>query len=94
MSVANVDVVFCLNDVGLMKFTIAEKIPLLFITGIGLFELFYRHNFTDGFLALGIALGLLIYDFFERAYVIKSEKGPKSFEVLLTVGNYSCRKRF
>jgi hypothetical protein len=33
---------------------------------IGLFELYYRHNLTDGYLALGMALILFIYQTFQK----------------------------
>lgn len=48
------------------NFTITDTLALLFITGIGFFELFYRRNFTDGFLALGMALLLFIYQIFRK----------------------------
>ncbi len=48
------------------KFTTSDVLALLFITGIGFFELFYRKNLTDGYLALGMALSLFIYEIFQK----------------------------
>jgi hypothetical protein len=43
------------------NFKSSDIVSLLFIAGIGCFELFYRKNFTDGYLALGMVLILLTY---------------------------------
>lgn len=48
------------------KFTNSDILALLFIVGIGLFELFYRKNLTDGYLALGMALSLFIYQLLQK----------------------------
>lgn len=48
------------------SFTGSDILALLFITGIGCFELFYRKNLTDGYLALGMALSLFIYQIFQK----------------------------
>lgn len=42
----------------------SNVLALLFIFTIGLFELLYRNNITDGYLALGMALFLFIYQIF------------------------------
>lgn len=49
------------------NFTSSDILALLFITGIGFFELFYRKNLTDGFLALGMSLSLFVYQIFQKA---------------------------
>lgn len=52
---------------GLMKrFDLLHFLSLSFIIGIGLFELFYRHNFLDGYLALGMSLFCLFIFFLLR----------------------------
>lgn len=48
------------------KFTNSDILALLFISGIGLFELFYRKNLTDGYLTLGMALALFSYHLFQK----------------------------
>lgn len=47
-------------------FQISDIISLSIIVIIGLFELFYRHNWIDGYLALGIALGLFFYHIYKK----------------------------
>jgi len=49
------------------KFTSSDILALLFIAAIGFFELFYRKNFIDGYLALGMALALFIYQIFQKS---------------------------
>ena len=49
------------------KFTSSDIIALLFIIAIGSFELFHRKNLTDGYLALGMALALFIYQIFQKS---------------------------
>lgn len=48
------------------KFTSSDAIALLFIIAIGCFELFYRKNLTDGYLAIGMALLLFFYQIFQK----------------------------
>jgi hypothetical protein len=49
------------------KFTSSDIIALLFIVAIGCFEFFYRQNLIDGYLALGMALTLFIYQIFQKS---------------------------
>lgn len=49
------------------KFSNSARLALLFISGIGFFNLLYKKNLTNAYLALGMALALFICKIFQKS---------------------------